>query len=140
MTFKYWASTAVVFVTLLLSCLINIGLPQSLSHSQYCSSFPIFVSQHWTYVVIIVPMKYRIKTKINSWGKVISFLVDYKTKLHFVKKKYFSNTRLLFDSRNTEPGCWEKSNKYCLQIHILIKQCFPPPTLLPLMIANPLFS
>ena len=40
--FKYWVSTVVVLhCSYLLRCLLNFGVPQSLSHGQYCSDFPI---------------------------------------------------------------------------------------------------
>ena len=48
-----------------------------------------------------MPMKCRIKTKINSWGKV--FHVSLTTKQHyifFVRNTLISNTNLIFDSRN----------------------------------------
>ena len=48
LAFKYWGSTVVVLHSscYLLRCLLNFGLPQSLSHGQYCLIFPNFAFLH----------------------------------------------------------------------------------------------
>ena len=140
MNFKYWASTAVVFVTLLVSCLLNIGLPQSLPHSQYCSSLPIFASpalnlcSHHS----VNEIQDKNKHKLMSMRESYFVFSGLQNTLHFVKKKHFN--------RQHQADIWFKEHwarllskeHYCFQIHIL-KQCFLLPTLPTSITNNPLF-
>ena len=64
-----------------------------------------FISRiNWWTTVIIVPMKCRIKTKINSWGKV--FHVSLTTKQHYIffVKKHFN--------KQHQPDIWFKEQQF----------------------------
>ena len=59
LTFKYWTLLRCSCICYLLRRLLNIGLPQSLSHSQYCTSYLIlYLSTNHMLPLVILDFPY----------------------------------------------------------------------------------